>query len=174
MGLHTLFRVFCYYVLWLFSAVTLGLTAARLHYTLHLPLHDPLNGGVNFYDRIIAEILATAALTMLLIPILIVRIHRRHEHGILSTFGGELIALLFLFVLWIVGAAIATRNWGNLNWCHTYSACRLLTAIVAFTWMSWIMVFFLTISCLGYIFRNDGFSHPVHGGYYPERDMREV
>lgn len=92
----------------------------------------------------------------------------------MSTFGGELVGLVILFVLWIVGAAIATQKWGNLAWCHVFSTCRLLTAIVAFTWMSWIMTFFLTVSCIWYILRNDGFTQPVHGKYYGERNMREV
>ena len=34
---------------WVFAACTLGMAAARLHYTLHLPDNDPLNGGVDFY-----------------------------------------------------------------------------------------------------------------------------
>jgi len=174
MSLLTLFRFVCYLALWVFSAVTLGMAAARLHYTLHLPAHDPLNHGVDFYDPIIAEIIATAGLTLLFTPLLIVRIHKRHDHGFLSTFGGELVGLIILFVLWIVGAAIATQQWGRLNWCHMYSACRLLTAIVAFTWMSWIMTLFLTVSCIWYIVRNDGFTQPVHGRYYPERNMRQV
>ena len=104
----------------------------------------------------------------------IVRIHRRHDHGFMSTFGGELVGLIILFVLWIVGAAIATQKWGDLGWCHVFSTCRLLTAIVAFTWMSWIMTFFLTISCIWYIVKNDGFTQPVHGRYYPERNVRRV
>lgn len=91
----------------------------------------------------------------------------------MSTFGGELIGLLTIFILWIVGAAIVTKKWGDLGWCHVFSACRLLTAIVAFTWMSWIITFFLIISCLVYILRNGAFAHPVHGRYYGE-DMRQV
>jgi len=170
MGLLTTFRMVCYVILLLFSAVTVGLTAARLHYTLHLPLHDPLNGGVDFYDPIIAEILATACLSIILVPFLIVRIHRRHEHGFLSTFLVELIGLLLLFFLWIVGAAVATQKWGNLNWCHTYTACRLLTAIVAFTWMSWIMSALLTFACIGYIIKYRNSDPP----YTTERDMRQA
>ena len=92
----------------------------------------------------------------------------------MSTFGGELVGLLLLFILWVVGASIATQKWGDLSWCHKYSACRLLTAIVAFTWMSWVMMLFLTVACIGYIVGNDGFTHPVHGGYYPDMDMRQV
>ena len=107
------------------------------------------------------------------------RIHRRHEHGFLSTLGSELVILLMLFILWIVGAAIATQKWGDLGWCRSYNACRLLTAIVAFTWMSWIMTLFLTISCIWHIVRNDGFTKPVHGRYrserdYPVGDVRQV
>jgi len=33
----------------LFSGTLVGLTAARLKYTLHLPSTDPLNGGRPFY-----------------------------------------------------------------------------------------------------------------------------
>jgi len=174
MGLLTLFRLVCYVGLWVFAACTLGLAAARLHYTLHLPDGDPLNNGVDFYDQIVAEIIAAAGLTILFTPLLMVRIHRRHDHGFMSTFGGELIGLLLLFILWIVGAAIATQHWGDLGWCHSFKACRILTALLAFTWMSWIMTFFLTVSCIWYIVRNDGFSQPVHGRYYPERNMRQV
>jgi len=173
MGLLTFFRLVCYAILWVFATCTLGMAAARLHYTLHLPPHDPLNGGHSFYDKIIAEIVAAAGLTMLLTPLLFVRIHRRHDNGFMSTFGGELVGLMILFILWIVGAAIATKKWGNLNWCHVYGACRLLTAIVAFTWMSWIMTFFLTVSCIWYIARHGGSTHPVHGRYYSD-DMRQV
>jgi hypothetical protein len=172
--LLTLFRLTCYWALWIFSAVTIGLTAARLHYTLHLPPHDPLNHGVNFFDGIIVEVLVTACLTMIFTPVLLARIHRRHEYGFLSTFGGELVGLLLLFTLWIVGAAVATQKWGNLSWCHMYSACRILTATVAFIWMSCIMVFFLTIACIGHIVRYNAFNHPVHGGYFYQDQMQQV
>jgi len=174
MALLTLFRTFCYFALWIYSACTLGLAAARINYTLHLPSNDPLNGGVKFYDPIVAEIIAAASLTILLVPLLLVRILRRHDRGFMSTFGGELVGLLILFILWIVGAAIATKKWGNLGFCHVYFACRLLTALVAFTWISWIMTLFLTLSCLWSIIRNDGFTQPVHGRYHHDRDMREV
>jgi hypothetical protein len=109
-----------------------------------------------------------------LINIRITRIHRRHENGFLSTFGGELVGLLILFTLWIVGAAVATQKWGDLHWCHMFRACQILTAAVAFIWMSFIMVFFLTIACIGYIVKHDGFSHPVHGGDFYQDQMEQV
>ena len=49
---------------WLFSAVLLGLTATRLHYTLFLPPFDPLNNGQPFYDPIVAELLVTSVLAL--------------------------------------------------------------------------------------------------------------
>lgn len=76
---------------WLFSAVLLGLTAARLHYTTHLPRGDPLNQGQPFYgtcrahssdafhidvdthsclsDPIVAELLACSILAMVWAPL---------------------------------------------------------------------------------------------------------
>lgn len=82
--------------------------------------------------------------------------------------------LLLLFILWVVGAALATKQWGDLGWCHNYSTCRILTALVAFTWMSWIMTFFLTFACILYIARNGGFAHHVNGRDEYGRNMREV
>ena len=49
---------------WLFSAVLLGLTGTRLHYTLFLPPYDPLNNGQAFYDPIAVELLATSVLAL--------------------------------------------------------------------------------------------------------------
>ena len=40
-----------YMVQWLFAAVLLGLSGARIHYTLHIPPGDPLNGGNDFYGK---------------------------------------------------------------------------------------------------------------------------
>ena len=51
-------------VQWLFSAVLLGLTGTRLHYTLFLPPYDPLNNGQAFYDPIAVELLATSVLAL--------------------------------------------------------------------------------------------------------------
>ena len=55
---------FPHYLQWLFSAVLLGLTGTRLHYTLFLPPYDPLNNGQAFYDPIAVELLATSVLAL--------------------------------------------------------------------------------------------------------------
>jgi hypothetical protein len=167
MALATGVRILLYAALWVFAVCQLGMTAARLHYTRHIPRGDPLNGGHDFYDPIIAELLATSILSMLWAPLLMVRIHKRHENTCLSTFGAELIGLFVLFMFWITGAGIATHQWGNLAWCRIYQPCRLLTAIVAFSWMGWIMILFLLAINIGYIIINDAFSEPLHGHYDP-------
>ncbi|TFK50680.1 hypothetical protein OE88DRAFT_284884 [Heliocybe sulcata] len=101
-------RVFLYSCLWVFSAVMLGLTAWRLWYTTHIPLGDPLNSGVDFYDPIVAELCATSILTLIWASYIIHVITGVYERRIISRFRGELIGLLVLFVLWLVGASIAT------------------------------------------------------------------
>ncbi|KAI0338668.1 hypothetical protein BDW22DRAFT_1362759 [Trametopsis cervina] len=160
-------RIFLYVLLWLFSAVLLGLTAARIHYTLHIPLGDPLNGGNDFYDPIVAELIATSALTLLYVPWIIHVIARTAEYGWVSTFAGETVGLFILFVMWLVGAAISTSIWGDLSWCHQFQACRLLTAMVAFAWMGFILIFTLLLISLMFAVANRAFRQPLHGRYDP-------
>jgi len=167
MAFATGVRIALYVILLVFAICELGMTAARLHYTLNVPEGDPVNGGVDFYDRIIAELLAASILAMLWAPLLIVRIYKRHENTFISTFGGEFIGLFVLFMLWIVGAAMTTDQWGNLAWCRIYQPCRLLTAILAFSWMGWIIILFLIAINLGYIIVNKAFNEPLHGQYDP-------
>lgn len=57
--------------------------------------------------------------------------------------------------------------WGNLNWCHEFSACRLLTALVAFAWMNWIILFSLLGLSVLFTIVNAAFSEPMHGRYDP-------
>ncbi|KIP02593.1 hypothetical protein PHLGIDRAFT_286143 [Phlebiopsis gigantea 11061_1 CR5-6] len=160
-------RIGLYVMLWLFAAVLLGLSAARIHYTLHIPPGDPLNGGNDFFDPIVAELIATSALTLLWVPWVIHVITRTYDYGLVSTFLSETLGLFTLFVLWLVGAAIATANWGNLAWCRIYLPCRVLTALVAFAWMGFIVVFVLLIVSLMFSIANRAFRQPLHGRYDP-------
>ncbi|KAI0764129.1 hypothetical protein BC629DRAFT_1293649 [Irpex lacteus] len=160
-------RIFLYIVLFLFAAVLLGLTAARVHYTLHIPEGDPLNGGRDFYDPIVIELLVTAALTLLWVPWVIHVIAKTSDYGWVSTFAGETVALSILFVMWLVGSAIASGEWGNLHWCQIYKPCRILTAMVAFSWMGFIIIFILLITNLMFAIANRAFREPLHGRYDP-------
>jgi len=160
-------RTFLYVLLWLFAAVLLGLSAQRLHYTTHLPTGDPLNEGRSFYDPIVAELVATTVLTILWVPFVVHIISRNAEYGYVGTFGGEILAELILFVMWLVGAAIATSFWGDLAWCRHFQQCRILTALVAFAWMGFIILFTLLIISLLFAVSNEAFGKPLHGRYDP-------
>lgn len=57
--------------------------------------------------------------------------------------------------------------WGNLHWCQTYLACRVLTALVAFSWMGSILLFALLLISLMFAVANRAFAQPLHGRYDP-------
>ncbi|KAI0665547.1 hypothetical protein C8Q78DRAFT_986234 [Trametes maxima] len=159
-------RVGLYVIIWLFSAVLLGLTATRLHYTIFLPPGDPLNNGRSFYDPIVAELLVTSVLTLFWSSYIIHVIHRSYDYGRFSSFAFELIGLLILFTLFLVGAAISSTLWGNLFWCHVYWQCRLLTVLVAFAWICWVLVFITVIVSVLFAVSNSlGWGRPLHGRY---------
>ncbi|KAK7677841.1 hypothetical protein QCA50_019153 [Cerrena zonata] len=160
-------RIVLYVTLWLFAAVLLGLTAQRIHYTTHVPFGDPVNGGESFYDPIIAELLATSAITLIWIPFVMHVLCGKGDYGIFGTFAGELLGLFTLFMLWIVGASISSSFWGDLSWCHQFLPCRVLTVILAFAWMGWIIIFTLFIISLLCAIMNDAFWRPLHARYDP-------
>ncbi|KIM89662.1 hypothetical protein PILCRDRAFT_192356 [Piloderma croceum F 1598] len=168
MALHAL-RIILYVLLFLFSIVLFGLCAARLHYTTHLPPNDPLNGGTSFYDPIVAELLVTSLFTMLWSPTIAHAVHTKYEYRrrYLSSFLFELAGLGLFFVFWIVGAGVATSLWGNLRFCHQYQACRILTTLVAFAWMGFIMIFILLVVSTLFAISNNAFHEPLHGRWDP-------
>ncbi|OCH89391.1 hypothetical protein OBBRIDRAFT_794344 [Obba rivulosa] len=158
-------RVGLYAALFLFSLVLLGLTADRIHYTLHLPPFDPLNGGNDFYDPIVAELLVSSILTMFWSCYSIHNIHRGYEYGLATSFAGEILGLFVLFVMWLVGAAIATSFWGALEWCWDFWQCRVLTALVAFAWVGWAVLFSLLLMSAMFAIANRAWWDPMHGRY---------
>jgi len=167
MALLSVVRIVLYCFLWVFSVVLLGLTAARIHYTENLSPDDPLNGGVHFHDPIIAELLATSILVILWSTFAVHAIYMRCDRLVIHTFAVEAIALSMLFVMWLVGTAIATSMWGNLGWCHQYSPCRLLSALVGIAWTGWVFLLFLLGASLVHAFVNQAWTQPIHGHLYP-------
>jgi len=160
-------RIALYFSLILFSLVLFGLSAARLHYTTHLPSGDPLNGGNNFYDPIVVELLFTTLLTVPWSIFIIHSIHKRAEHRLVSTFRGELIGLVILWIFWLVGAAVASSIWGDLSFCFQYHACRLLTVLVVFSWVGWIVITAILVVNLLFSFANKALMEPLHGRWDP-------
>jgi len=157
-------RTFLYVVLWVFALVCFGLSAARIHYTTHLPRGDPLNNGHNFYDPIVAELLATSFLTMIWAPFVVHMISGMREHRFFSRVWHELLGLFILWILFLVGAAIATSIWPNLpSFCSQFEACRLLDAMLAFAWLCWIALCAQIVITLIFASVNGSWNDPAHG-----------
>lgn len=114
-------------------------------------------------------------------------IYTRRDHLVIHTFAAESIALFVLFMMWLVGTGIATVRpflfmsllctyadaetfqsmWGNLGWCHQYSPCRLLSALVGIAWTGWVVLVFLLGSSLMHSLVNRAWTEPMHGHLYP-------
>ncbi|KAF9459408.1 hypothetical protein BDZ94DRAFT_1224808 [Collybia nuda] len=169
-------RIALYFTLGIFSIILFCLSAARLHYTTHLPVGDPLNNGQNFYDPIVAEILVTTIMTVPWCIFIIFCIHKRSENRLVSTFRGELIGLAMLWLFWLLGAAIASSIWGDLSFCQQYEACRILTALVAFSWLGWLTITMILAVSLLFSLANKALLEPLHGRWDPRtstyRDSR--
>ncbi|KAJ7086147.1 hypothetical protein B0H15DRAFT_845568 [Mycena belliarum] len=160
-------RTFLYSVFGIFSLVLFGLAAARLRYTTHLPPGDPLNNGANFFDPIVVELLFSALLGMLWSIYAVWTIHRMREDRWIYSFFSEIVVLSILFILYLVGAAIATHIWGDLSFCHQFRACRILTAMLAFAWMSWIVLLCSLVASIFASIANAAFFAPFHGRWNP-------
>ncbi|KAN0141579.1 hypothetical protein V8E53_000041 [Lactarius tabidus] len=163
----SILRLSLYCILWIFSLVLLSLTGARIHYTKNLSPYDPLNGGQTFYDPVVAELLVTSLFVMLWSMFAIHTIYTRRDHLIIHTFAAESIALFVLFMMWLVGTGVATSLWGNLGWCHQYSPCRLLSALVGIAWTGWVVLLFLLGASLMLSLVNGAWTEPMHGHLYP-------
>ncbi|KAJ7288415.1 hypothetical protein C8J57DRAFT_1280156 [Mycena rebaudengoi] len=157
------FRIASYAALALFSFIVFGLTIARLNYTNHLPRGDTLNRGRNFYDPDIVELLITSMMSMAWALFLIRTIYKRVESNLVSTFRGELLGLFVVWMFWLVGTAIASAQWGNLGFCQVFEPCRILSAIVAFSWLCWLTVTFNFGVSITFILANGALLEPLHG-----------
>jgi hypothetical protein len=110
----------------------------------------------------------------------------RCDRLVIHTSAVECIALSMFWMMWFIGTAIATVSsilhllresypdddhtqtfWGNLGWCHQYSPCRVLTALVAFAWIGWVVLLSLLGLALVHTFVNRAWTDPMHGYLYP-------
>ncbi|CAK5270258.1 unnamed protein product [Mycena citricolor] len=151
-------RIVSYAALAVFSFINWCLTIARLSYTSNLPRGDTLNG-----DPDIVELLITCMMSIAWALFLIRTIYQRVEGNLVSTFRGELVGLFVIWMFWTVGGAIASQSWGNLGWCAQFQACQILSAIVAFCWLSWLAVTFNLGVSLTFIVANNALLEPLHG-----------
>jgi len=155
-------RFVLYCVLALFSFILLWITVGRVAYTEHLSHGDPLDEGIDFYDPVVVELMATSILLIGVSAYFAFTIHRRLEMRYISRIWFEVAVLSVLWLLLIVGAGIATSIWPNLNFCVSFNACRVLQAMLAFAWLSWIVLTALIIISLVYAFRFRGWDHHMH------------
>ncbi|KAI5117620.1 hypothetical protein M0805_001220 [Coniferiporia weirii] len=147
-------RAALYALLWTASIVELGLTGYRVRHTksaagfygtlLPPPLPEPDKRpeeqtitNSTPADPIVVELLVTAALTLLWLPISGLA-HLRKARDLSSGLGplrGESAGNFVLWVMWLVGAAIATNKWPNKTLAGTGKEAHLLLGIVAFAWL---------------------------------------
>ncbi|KAF9241294.1 hypothetical protein BU15DRAFT_73421 [Melanogaster broomeanus] len=179
-------RVLLYCLLFFFSIIVMALCAVRLHYTTHLSRFDSLNYGVQFYDPVVVELLVTSILTLFWAPFIARTIHSRLEHRFINSFAAELIALFVFFFLWVVGAGIASqstrcqRSLGKSLLLLGLLGMRVLTTMLAFAWLCWLIVFALFVMSLLFAMANKAFRDPMHGRWdrratqYGDTPMRNL
>ncbi|KAF9526182.1 hypothetical protein CPB83DRAFT_837547 [Crepidotus variabilis] len=143
------------------SVVLLGLTGWHIHHTETLKVGDALSSRIGpFYVPTIVELLVASCLGILFSLWFLVAILARIGNGALS-FGLEMAALSSVWVMWIVGAAIISNKWPDLDWCrHTDLVCRMVDAIVAFSWLNWAIATFLLVTAFAdFGAAKESFSH---------------
>jgi len=161
-------RIGLYGGLILFSFILFCLSAARLNYTTR---GNSTKGGRVFYDPIVVEILITTLLTIPWSIFIGWSIHKRYENRYLSTFRGEIIGLSILWIFWIAGAAGASHPWGSLSWCQQFEACRILSALVAFSWLGWLTLSTILGLSLLFSLANKALMEPLHGRWNPRQTI---
>lgn len=61
--------------------------------------------------------------------------------------------------------------WSNLAGCQQYNACRVLSALLAFAWLGWIVLTALFGICLLFTIANHAFLEPLHGRWDPRQTV---
>ncbi|KAJ6540287.1 hypothetical protein B0H19DRAFT_959872 [Mycena capillaripes] len=134
-------RRFLYFLIWAVAAAELGLTAEHIHFTMRVPFSLSMLRA----DPIVAELLVTSILTLFWVPLTLI-FHRRapglanrNGHAVAnghggSRFGGlhhESSGNIVLWIMWLVGAAIAANRWPNRSATGLGRQGSILIAIVA-------------------------------------------
>ncbi|KAF5353290.1 hypothetical protein D9756_007967 [Leucocoprinus leucothites] len=151
-------RLGLYAILTLFSLILFCLTATRLHYT---------NTNLNFYESYAAELIFTGLVTMIWCIFVILAMFKRFEFRFITTFLGEIVVLVILWFFWVVGAGIASTSWAGIDNCQQFEACRVLSALLAFAWLSWITLTALLIVTVLFSVANHALQQPLHGRWDP-------
>ncbi|KAJ3785664.1 hypothetical protein GGU10DRAFT_354165 [Lentinula aff. detonsa] len=126
-----LIRAGLYAVLLVFAFILFVLCCVRINDTLQ----------ANFYDPVIAELLFTSIVTMLWCGLMLcIFFVETLKFEFIRLYWQELIGLVILWFFWIGGAAAASNIFGDLDLCRQFQACQLLSAVLAFAWLGWIVL----------------------------------
>jgi len=89
----------------------------------------------------------------------------RASRGFATSYVFEYFWLFIIWVMGLVGAAIATHYWhGNLSFCRPFNnQCRVLTAIVAWSWINWAFITFIMLATCATQLGGEGVMSPLHG-----------
>ncbi|KAL5479113.1 hypothetical protein ACEPAI_2401 [Sanghuangporus weigelae] len=139
-----------YALLWMIAVVELGLTAYRIHHTRSL---------FGFYDPIIVELLVTSILTITLIPVILLTLRGilRPSRKRLGFLHSESVRNLILWIMWLVGGAIATHKWPRRSFAGPGKQGRILTTIIAFAWIEFgLLTLVKVFSAMEYAAKNAG------------------
>ncbi|KAF5364464.1 hypothetical protein D9758_010705 [Tetrapyrgos nigripes] len=149
-------RTFLYVVLIAFSAVLLGLSAARIHYTMTLHGEDALTlpGIAPYFEPILAEVIATTGASILWSVFILFGTFT--SRPLIRLLRDELLILLVLWLLWIAGAAVVSAIYLPIGWCQEFSYCRIIAALVGFAWMGWLVAGGLIITVFLMCYVNGG------------------
>ncbi|EJD05283.1 uncharacterized protein FOMMEDRAFT_139746 [Fomitiporia mediterranea MF3/22] len=125
-----------YALLWMISVAELGITGFRINFT---------RKNLHFHDPIVAELLVVSILTIIWAPLTLL-FHRSalNRAGGTSTsrFGGfgflhgETTGNFVIWIMWFIGAAIATHNWPTRAIAGPGKQGRILIVIVALAWVA--------------------------------------
>ncbi|KAF5378574.1 hypothetical protein D9615_007125 [Tricholomella constricta] len=159
------FRIALYALLAVFSIILIGLTASRIHHTKSLSSPDPLHAGFGYYDPIVVELLVTSIFSFLWALPLMFCIGARTEAGFIGSYLFEMVGLFILWVMYLVGAAIFSHKFHGVSFCRGFfNQCRVVTAILAWSWINWAIVFFLLIASVASLFSSrTSATSPLHG-----------
>jgi len=153
MAAYTLTRVFFYAFAWVSAVVLLGLTGYRVHWTRQ---------NLSDHDQIVVELLVTASLTILFAPVIIAQALASRTSRF-TTLTAEFFITGTLWIMYLVGGAIATNKWPSKHICEANPAvvknvvfgsvvnskqCHTLLAIVAFAWISFAALTFAGVVAL--------------------------
>jgi len=161
---YALARMPLYALLWVVSVILLGLTGFRVEHTRHIG---------KFYEPIIVELLVTSALTILWVPFAAwslnnLRAASASGTGLTRTHP-EPHGNFILWVMWLVGAAIATNDWPTAAVRGVGKQSRILAAILAFGWTGFALLTLIFVVTLMHHAAANAVGGTARGGVFGEK-----